>query len=149
MSQDSLSSFGPQPMGPPMGQMGSPMGPLGLGSQMQGPNLPQLGSLGPAGQVQSFGPSSDFVSPYGRPPYPYSDPSAGLYPGMSQYPLGQSQLMGSRRFGYGYGGLVGPPMGVMGPAVVGPPMVGPPMVGPPMVGPSMYPYGGYDVPLVW
>lgn len=135
-----MSSFGAPPMavGQPMSlPMSQSMNPVGLGSQMQGSGMQPLGGIG---QMQSFGPNSDFLSPpYGRQPYGYGDSNAGLYPGMSQYPVGQSQVL-SRRFGYGMmPGLLAPPL------AVGPPIVGPPMIGPPVMG---YPYGGYD-PILW
>lgn len=139
MSTDTMSSFGTQPM-----SVGQPVG-LGIGSQIQGSNMSPLGSPGSMGQMQSFGPSSDYIqSQYGRQPYMYGDPNAGMYSG-SQYPIGQSQGIMSRRFGYGM------MPGIMGPPMIGPPMIGPPMLGAPVMGPplgGMYPYGGYE-PMMW
>lgn len=141
MTSDSMSSFGtPMPVGQPMPHVN----PVGLGSQIQG-SMPPLGSMS---QMQSFGPTSDLISSqYGRPqPYGFGD--AGLYPGMSQYPIGSQGVM-SRRFGYGMmPGLMGPPMGMVGPAMISPPIIGPPVIGPPVMGPPMYPYGGYE-PMLW
>lgn len=127
-----MSSFGTPPMG-----VGAAMG---MGPQMQGPNMAPIGSLG-GSQMQGFGPGGEFVqSQGGRSPYMYGE--SGGYPGMqSQFPLGQSQV---RRFGYGMmPGVMGPPLGMVGPAMVGPPVIGPPVVGPPMMG------GGYYDPYLW